>query len=237
MTRAEVITLAGPAGALETRLETAGDDLAAAAFGVVCHPHPQFGGTMDNKVTHVIARAMVECGAPTFRFNFRGVGASGGAFDNGRGEVDDLAAVVAEGRRRFPTAALWLGGFSFGAFVALRAAQRLAPVKLVAVAPPVARFELGDVAHPDCDWMLAQGDADDVVPHRSGARVGSGTAPPATPARAGGRRALLSRPAPRAQTTHARFLAGSPGAKTQRARASLDAGLFVLQRASWHARS
>ena len=71
---------------------------------------------------------------------------------------------AAEGQRRFPGAALWLGGFSFGAFVALRAAQLLKPAKLVAVAPPVARFELGSVANPDCDWMLAQGDADDVVP-------------------------------------------------------------------------
>jgi alpha/beta superfamily hydrolase len=78
--------------------------------------------------------------------------------------VDDLTAVVAEGRRRFPSARLWLGGFSFGAFVALRAAALVAPDKLVAVAPPVARFDLGEVAHPDCDWMLAQGDADDVVP-------------------------------------------------------------------------
>ena len=165
MTRAEVLTLAGPAGPLETRLEFP-DDAAAAprVFGVACHPHPLYGGTMDNKVTHVLARAMTECGAPAFRFNFRGVGASGGSFDNGRGEADDLAAVVAEGRRRFPDAALWLGGFSFGAFVALRAAQQLEPAKLVAVAPPVARFELGTVAHPDCDWMLAQGDADDVVP-------------------------------------------------------------------------
>ncbi len=119
---------------------------------------------MDNKVAHVLARSMVECGAPAFRFNFRGAGASAGAFDNGIGETDDLAVVVAEGRRRFPDAALWLGGFSFGAFVALRGAQRLAPVKLVAVAPPVARFELGEVVHPDCDWMLAQGDADEVVP-------------------------------------------------------------------------
>ena len=94
----------------------------------------------------------------------RAVGASGGTFDHGIGETDDLAAVAAEGRRRFPDAALWLGGFSFGAFVALRGAQRLGPVKLVAVAPPVARFDLGDVVHPDCDWMLAQGDADEVVP-------------------------------------------------------------------------
>jgi len=168
VTRAEVLSIAGPAGALEARLEFAdpGADSGSPprVFGVACHPHPLYGGTMDNKVTHVLARAMVECGAPAFRFNFRGVGASAGAFDNGRGEADDLAAVVAEGRRRFPGAALWLGGFSFGAFVALRGAVTLAPAKLVAVAPPVARFELGEVAHPDCDWMLAQGDADDVVP-------------------------------------------------------------------------
>ena len=156
--------VAGSAGALETKLEFPDGDAAPAVFGVACHPHPLYGGTMDNKVTHVIARSMVDCGAPTYRFNFRGAGASAGQFDNGRGETEDLAAVVAEGRRRFPSAALWLGGFSFGAFVALRAAESLAPVKLVAVAPPVARFELGEVAHPDCDWMLAQGDADDVVP-------------------------------------------------------------------------
>ena len=165
MTRADVFTLAGAAGAIETKLEF-GDDTAAApaVFGVVCHPHPLYGGTMDNKVVHTVARAMIECGAPAFRFNFRGVGASAGAFDHGRGEADDLAVIVAEGRRRFPGAGLWLGGFSFGAFVALRAAAQVAPEKLVAVAPPVARFDLGEVVHPDCDWMLAQGDADDVVP-------------------------------------------------------------------------
>jgi alpha/beta superfamily hydrolase len=164
VTRAEVFTVGGPAGALETKLEFPDVLGQPPVFGVVCHPHSLYGGTMDNKVTHVLARAMNECGAPTLRFNFRGVGASAGSFDNGRGETDDLAAVVTEGRRRFPDAALWLGGFSFGAFVALRAASRLLPAKLVAVAPPVARFELGSVAHPDCDWMLAQGDADDVVP-------------------------------------------------------------------------
>jgi alpha/beta superfamily hydrolase len=166
--RTEVLSIAGPSGALEARLEfplAAGQgDGAVRVFGVACHPHPLHGGTMDNKVTHVLARAMVECGAPAFRFNFRGTGASAGQFDNGRGETDDLAAVVAEGRRRFPDAALWLGGFSFGAFVALRGAGTLAPRKLIAVAPPVARFELGDVGQPECDWMLVQGDADDVVP-------------------------------------------------------------------------
>jgi alpha/beta superfamily hydrolase len=164
VSRIEVLTLAGPVGALEARLETPDGEIRSDVFGVVCHPHPLFQGTMDNKVTHTIARSMMECGAPAFRFNFRGVGASGGKFDNGRGEADDLAAVVSEGRRRYPAADLWLGGFSFGAFVALRAAHDLAPVKLIAVAPPVARFELGTVANPDCDWLLAQGDTDDVVP-------------------------------------------------------------------------
>jgi alpha/beta superfamily hydrolase len=164
VTRAEVLSVAGPAGPLEARLEFPDVVAEPRVLGVACHPHPLFGGTMDNKVTHVIARSMTECGAPAFRFNFRGVGTSAGKFDNGRGEVEDLAAVVAEGRRRFPSAALWLGGFSFGAFVALKGAAVLAPAKLVAVAPPVARFELGEVAHPECDWMLAQGDADDVVP-------------------------------------------------------------------------
>ena len=163
MSRTEVLTLAGPVGALETRLDTPDGDSTPRVFGVACHPHSLFGGTMDNKVTHTLARSMMECGAPTFRFNFRGVGASGGTFDNGRGEADDLAVVVAEGRRRYPAADLWLGGFSFGAFVALRGAPALAPLKLVAVAPPVARFELGSVANPDCDWLLVQGDADDVV--------------------------------------------------------------------------
>jgi alpha/beta superfamily hydrolase len=162
--RREVLTIAGPSGQIETRLEQPAEPSVPRVFGVACHPHSLKGGTMDNKVTHTLARAMIECGAPAFRFNFRGVGASAGVFDHGRGEVDDLAAVVAEGRRRFPGAALWLGGFSFGAFVALRAASSLHPVKLIAIAPPVVGYELGDVDAPECDWMLAQGDADDVVP-------------------------------------------------------------------------
>jgi len=181
VTRAEVLTVAGPAGPLEVKLEFADTPAEASgaprAFGVACHPHPLFGGTMDNKVTHVLARSMMECGAPAFRFNFRGVGASAGKFDNGRGETADLLAVVTEGRRRFPDAAVWLAGFSFGAFVALRGAVELAPAKLIAVAPPVARFELGAVAHPDCDWMLIQGDADDVVPPEAVLAWAAGKAP------------------------------------------------------------
>ena len=105
MIRAEILSLAGAAGAIETKLEIDDESIRTPAlFGVACHPHPLFGGTMENKVTHVLARTMIECGAPTFRFNFRGVGASAGKFDKGRGEADDLIAVVEEGRRRFPGA-------------------------------------------------------------------------------------------------------------------------------------
>ncbi len=164
MIRREVLVLAGPTGPLEARLESPEGVDSPRVFGVSCHPHSLKGGTMDNKVTHTLARAMVESGAAAFRFNFRGVGASGGSFDSGRGELDDLSAVVAEGRRRFPGAALWLGGFSFGAFVALRGAGRLSPDRVVAIAPPVVGYDLGDVDAPACEWLLAQGDADEVVP-------------------------------------------------------------------------
>ncbi len=118
---------------------------------------------MDNKVVHTVARAMQERGAPTIRFNFRGTGASAGAFDNGRGEVADLVAVVEWARNRWPGAALWLAGFSFGAYVALQGEAQLAPAKLLTIAPPVARFDLGAVATPQAPWLLVQGDADDVV--------------------------------------------------------------------------
>ncbi len=157
----QTLTISGPAGDLEAKLEHLG--AAASHVGIVCHPHPLFGGTMDNKVVHTLARAMQEGGAVTLRFNFRGVGASAGVFDNGRGEVDDLIAVAQFARERWPTAALWLAGFSFGAFVALQGETRLAPAKLITVAPPVARFDLGAVANPRAPWLLVQGDADDVV--------------------------------------------------------------------------
>ena len=159
----EVLTIAGPAGALEAKLEDPGTT-PVTRYGIVCHPHPVYGGTMDNKVVHTLARAMQELGAPTLRFNFRGTGASAGSFDEGRGEVDDLLAVARLARERWPHAELWLAGFSFGAWVALQAEQRLAPAKLVTIAPPVGRFGSGTVVTPSAPWLLVQGDADDVVP-------------------------------------------------------------------------
>ena len=159
------VEIAGPVGALEARLEdpvpTGG---AHAVVGVVCHPHPLHGGTLQNKVVHTCARAMQEAGAATVRFNFRGVGRSAGRYDAGAGELDDALAVVDWARRRFQCDALWLAGFSFGAAVALQAAVRGArPRRLVTIAPPVGRIITEPVARPDCAWLIVQGDRDELV--------------------------------------------------------------------------
>src|SRR5512147_315656 len=127
--------IAGPAGSIECAI----DAPAGAAWGVavICHPHPQHGGTMDNKVAQTLARAFVQTGHRSVRFNFRGVGGSQGAWDEGRGEVDDALAVIAA--HRDPALPLVLAGFSFGGFVAAEAAHRLPEVgkvqRLVLVAP------------------------------------------------------------------------------------------------------
>ena len=163
--RAERLTLPGPAGGLEALIETpAGAAAAPPAFAVVCHPHPLFGGTLDNKVVYTVARAFEQLGAPAIRFNFRGVGASAGAHDEGRGETEDALAVIAWGRARWPGAQLWLGGFSFGGEVAFLAAATALPARLVLVAPGVTKIDVTHAPPPACPWLVIQGDADDVVP-------------------------------------------------------------------------
>ena len=161
MSTAQRFSLAGPAGALECAL----DEPATPARGLalLCHPHPQFGGTMDNKVVQTLARAFTALGYTSLRFNFRGVGASAGAWDEGRGEVDDALAVAAA--RRAPGQPLVLAGFSFGGYVAAQARARLAASapaeRLVLVAPAVGRF---DVPPVPSDTLVVHGEQDDVVP-------------------------------------------------------------------------
>lgn len=164
---AQSLVLEGPAGELEARLDfpdsaQGWDPAAPGAFAVVCHPHPLYGGTLTNKVVHTLARACNDQGLPALRFNFRGVGASAGTHDEGRGEVQDALAVVRYGRERWPQAQLWLAGFSFGAAVAIRASAECRPAGLVAVAPAVDRIDIGS-ATPACPWLVVLGDADDVV--------------------------------------------------------------------------
>lgn len=118
---------------------------------------------MQNKVTYILARAFNDLGALSLRFNFRGVGASAGRFDEGRGETDDALAAIDWLMRREAGLPLWLGGFSFGAYVALLAQSQRPVRRLVTIAPAVERFDKGAIVDPLCPWLLVQGDADDVV--------------------------------------------------------------------------
>jgi alpha/beta superfamily hydrolase len=155
------LMIEGPAGLLEAIAEEGSST--DAPYAIVCHPHPLFGGTMDNKVVTTVARALGACGMPTIRFNFRGVGASAGKFDDGRGETEDAAAVAAWGASRWGARKVVIAGFSFGAYVAMRLAQTLSPARLILIAPPVGRFEFTAFSAPDCPWLIVQGEADDVV--------------------------------------------------------------------------
>jgi hypothetical protein len=110
-----------------------------------------------------VARSFQDLGAPTIRFNFRGVGGSSGSFAEGIGETEDTLAVVAEGRRRWPGAAVWLAGFSFGGAVAIRAAPRAGARLLVTVAPAIRLVDVNDIKLPDYPWLIVQGDSDELV--------------------------------------------------------------------------
>ena len=155
------VAIAGPAGPIECAIDEPASGHAVHGVAVWCHPHPQHGGTMDNKVVQTLSRAAVQRGWRALRFNFRGVGGSGGTWDQGRGEVDDALAVIAAHRN--PDLPLVLGGFSFGGYVATQAAARLAAPaqRLVLVAPAVVNFSAAPVPP---DTLLIHGEADDVVP-------------------------------------------------------------------------
>ena len=152
-TRREFIT--GPAG----RIECAVDDPDGQVRGIalIAHPHPLFGGTLDNKVVQTLARAFVELGYQSWRPNFRGVGGTEGTHDEGRGELEDLAAIVAH----LNPARLALAGFSFGAGVQVLLAQRVKAEKLVLIGVAVTRFELPPVAP---GTLVIHGEHDDTVP-------------------------------------------------------------------------
>lgn len=154
----------GPSGAIEAMLEEPPPSADAGThYAVVCHPHPPSGGTMTNKVVTTLARALVDCGVPSLRFNFRGVGSSAGIYDEGAGETADAAAVADWGALRWPGRRLILAGFSFGAFVALRLARQRPTERLITVAPPLQRFDFSDLQAPQARWLIVQGDADELV--------------------------------------------------------------------------
>lgn len=160
--QSQKISIPGPAGELEAILESPGD-AEIKGVAVVCHPHPQHGGTMHNKVAHTLARSFVRSEFAVLRFNFRGTEGSDGVYDNGIGELDDALAAMAWMRQQKADGPLWLAGFSFGAAIAVRAAVARDVDGLICVAPAIYRFAGNLDAQPDCPWLIIQGDEDELV--------------------------------------------------------------------------
>ena len=160
--QAKKMSVDGPVGSLQAILETPSEGEPVGSV-VVCHPHPQYGGTMHNKVAHTLARSFVRLGYAALRFNFRGTQDSEGEYDDGVGELDDALAALRWMRAEFGERPVWLAGFSFGAAIALRAAIEDPVDGLVTVAPAVSRFASGLTSQPQCPWLIVQGDQDELV--------------------------------------------------------------------------
>ncbi len=160
--KTESLFIDGPVGRLQAVFEwPAEGDIVGTV--VVCHPHPQHGGTLHNKVAHTLARAFTRLGYAALRFNFRGTEDSEARFDEGIGEVDDALAAIDWLEERMPGYPMWLAGFSFGAAIAVRAALVRDVAGLVSVAPAVSRFASGLDSQPRCPWLVLQGDEDELV--------------------------------------------------------------------------
>ena len=161
----ERLTLTGGAGALEALRDAAAADATPRGVAIIAHPHPLFGGTMDNKVVQTLARAFVQCGYTAVRFNFRGVGASAGVHDAGVGEAEDMLSVV---RQVAPDGLIALAGFSFGAFVTSHVLAGLWQEgrvdKAVLVGTAASRFTVAPVPPEAHDrTLVVHGEADDTV--------------------------------------------------------------------------
>jgi alpha/beta superfamily hydrolase len=160
--KSQKLELDGPAGNLEALLE-APQETDVVGCAVICHPHPLHGGTMQNKVSHTLARSFVGQGFIALRFNFRSVGESDGAFDEGRGELEDVFAAMDYLSGKKPDLPLWVAGFSFGAAMAVRAAAERRTAGLISIAPAVSWFAESLPSQPDCPWLILQGDQDELV--------------------------------------------------------------------------
>ncbi|MFN7206324.1 MAG: alpha/beta hydrolase [Burkholderiales bacterium] len=162
--RTQFELISGPVGSIEVAIDAPAGE--PRGLAVVCHPHPLFGGTLDNKVTQTLARALVALGFISVRPNFRGVGNTAGTHDEGRGEVDDIVTVVDLFRQRYQPKELVLAGFSFGSFVQTHVAQRLAAAgipaqRLVLVGTATSRWQVMPVPE---DSLVIHGELDDTVP-------------------------------------------------------------------------
>jgi alpha/beta superfamily hydrolase len=164
----QAFLIPGAVGQLECALDLPDPEQFAAPRGLalVAHPHPLYGGTMDNKVAQTLARSFLALGYATVRMNFRGVGKSEGVHDHGNGETDDMALLLAHMRKQYPDLPLALGGFSFGTFVQAQLQQRL-----IAAGTPAERLALVGTAagkwpmpQVPADTILIHGELDDTIP-------------------------------------------------------------------------
>lgn len=149
-------------GILEAILDTPSNQNKS-YIAICCHPHPQHGGTMQNKVVYTTSRTFAARGILSLRFNFRGVGNSSGEYSQGEGEQLDLVAAVNWVRENYPGRRLILAGFSFGARIVAMQASSLSCDLMVCVAPPIGRIDFEGFNSPECPWLVIQGDADELV--------------------------------------------------------------------------
>lgn len=159
--------MAGPAGRLEILIDSPAAGSALRAAVVFAHPHPQFGGTMHTKAVYQAAKGLSRLGCEVLRFNFRGVGRSEGAFDEGVGEAADFRAALDFMAARHPGTPLWAGGFSFGSWIGLDAGVADARVTtLIGIAPPLDRYDYEPVRTTTKPKFFIQGERDEICPLR-----------------------------------------------------------------------
>lgn len=154
----------GPEGRLEGRYHHS--KRPGAPIALVLHPHPQFGGTMNNKVVYAMYQSFVKRGFSTLRFNFRGVGRSQSTFDNGQGEMSDAASALDWMQAHNPNAsACWIGGFSFGAWIAMQLMMRRPEISgFLSISPPASQHDFSFLAPCPADGLIVHGDKDEIVP-------------------------------------------------------------------------
>lgn len=133
---------------------------------IICHPHPLHSGTMDNKVVYTLHKTLHSLGCTTIRFNFRGVGRSEGNFDNSIGEYNDLMTIIEWIYEKKPNSKIILAGFSFGAFIALKASKKINCIQLISVAPAIHHQDYTKYMPINCPWLLIQGTQDEIVPSK-----------------------------------------------------------------------
>lgn len=163
------ILLPGPAGNIETRFQEPLDN-AADHIGIICHPHPLHGGTMNNKVVTTLARTFKELNMINIRFNYRGVGQSEGSYDHGIGETQDALSIIEWAHHQWPDKKIWLAGFSFGSYITLRAAAEISDslqkqkiiTQLITIAPAVNHADFSGLAS-NIPWIVVIAEQDTVV--------------------------------------------------------------------------